>query len=77
MTKYMLSSGGAAPISATIGWAGGTPDQPGSRTLHLTRAEPNKIDFIAQGYLVEGVPPGYPPTLPNLIDKDTTRHRRR
>ena len=27
--KYMLSSGGTQPISATIGWAGGTPDPRG------------------------------------------------
>ena len=41
-------------------------------TLHLIRAEPNKIDFIAKGSLVEGVPPGNPPTLPNPIDQGTT-----
>ncbi len=70
--KYMLSSGGTAPIEATIGWAGGTPDPRGSTTLHLTRAEPNKIEFIAKDYLVLGVPPGNPPTLPNPIDKGTT-----
>ena len=70
--KYMLSSGGTGPIEATIGWAGGTPDERGSTTLHLTRAEPNKIDFIAKNYLVKGVPPGSPPTLPNPIDKGTT-----
>ena len=29
--KYMLSSGGTEPIKASIGWAGGTPDPPGSR----------------------------------------------
>ena len=70
--KYMLSSGGTAPIEATIGWAGGIPDPRESTTLHLTRAEPNKIDFIAKDYLVVGVPPGNPPTLPNPIDKGTT-----
>ena len=62
--KYMLSSGGTGPIEATIGWAGGTPDERGSTTLHLTRAEPNKIDFIAKNYLVKGVPPGSPPRYP-------------
>ncbi|HVI79029.1 MAG TPA: hypothetical protein VM715_12870, partial [Candidatus Acidoferrum sp.] len=31
--KYMLSSGGSAPIKTTIGWAGGTPDQRGSTIL--------------------------------------------
>jgi len=69
--KYMLSSGGAGPISATIGWAGGTPDQPGSTTLHLNLAEPNKIAFIAKGYLVVGRPPESPPT-PNPIQAGTT-----
>ena len=44
----------------------------GSTILHLTRAEPNKIDFIAKDYLVVGVPPGHPPTLPNPIQEGTT-----
>jgi uncharacterized coiled-coil protein SlyX len=79
--KYMLSSGGAAPISATIGWAGGTPDQPGSTTLHLNLAEPHKIAFIAKGYLVVGRPPCAAPTptpptpcvrLPDPIQDGTT-----
>ena len=52
--KYMLSSGGTEPIAATIGWAGGTPDQQGSTTLHLNLAEPHKIAFLAKGYLVIG-----------------------
>jgi hypothetical protein len=69
--KYMLSSGGIAPISATIGWAGGTPDQPGSTTLHLNLAEPHKIAFVAKGYLVVGRPPESP-KLPNPIQDGTT-----
>ena len=67
--KYMLSSGGTGPIEATIGWAGGTPDERGSTTLHLTCAEPNKIDFIAKGYLVKGVPPGNPPHATSIPSK--------
>jgi hypothetical protein len=55
--KYMLSSGGTKPISATIGWAGGTPDQPGSDILHLNLAESDKIAFLEEGYIVTGVPP--------------------
>ena len=69
--KYMLSSGGTKPISATIGWAGGTPDQKGSTTLHLNLAEPQKIAFLEEGYLVTGVPPETPPT-PNPIQAGTT-----
>ena len=59
--KYMLSSGGTEPISATIGWAGGTPDSAGSKILHLNLAEPDKIAFLQKGYLVEGRPPASPP----------------
>jgi len=55
--KYMLSSGGSAPIKTTIGWAGGTPDQRGSTILHLAVDELPKIAFLAQGYHVIGVPP--------------------
>jgi hypothetical protein len=69
--KYMLSSGGTKPISATIGWAGGTPDQPGSDILHLNLAESDKIAFLEEGYIVTGVPPINPPT-PNPIQVDTT-----
>jgi hypothetical protein len=69
--KYMLSSGGTGPISATIGWAGGTPDQPGSSILHLNLAEPDKIAFLHKGYNVVGVPPDKPP-LPNPIQDGTT-----
>jgi hypothetical protein len=69
--KYMLSSGGTKPTSATIGWAGGTPDPKGSRTLHLSRAEPDKIAFIESSYLVKGVPP-VTPKLPNPIQDGTT-----
>jgi hypothetical protein len=69
--KYMLSSGGTKPISATIGWAGGTPDRPPSTTLHLNLAEPQKIAFIEKDYLVTGVPPISPPT-PNHIQPGTT-----
>jgi hypothetical protein len=69
--KYMLSSGGTGPISATIGWAGGTPDLPGSTILHLNLAEPEKIAFLHNGYLVQGVPPASPPT-PNPIQDGTT-----
>lgn len=68
--KYMLSSGGTGPISATIGWAGGTPDTAGSTTLHVNLAEPEKIAFIEPGYHVTGVPPLDPPT-PNPIQADT------
>jgi hypothetical protein len=67
--KYMLSSGGTAPISATIGWAGGTPDQPRSTTLHLNLAEPHKIAFLQNGYLVQGRPV---PGLRNPIQDGTT-----
>jgi hypothetical protein len=73
--KYMLSSGGTEPISAAIGWAGGTPDQPGSTTLHLNLAEPDKIAFLKPGYLVTGIPPTPPPKtppLPNPIQDGTT-----
>jgi hypothetical protein len=71
--KYMLSSGGTKPIKATIGWAGGTPDQAGSTTLHLNLAanEVPKIAFLEAGYLVTGVPPKTPPT-PNPIENGTT-----
>jgi hypothetical protein len=70
--KYMLSSGGTKPISATIGWAGGTPDQSGSTILHVNKAaEPDKFAFIEKGYLVKGVPPDQPPT-PNPIQSGTT-----
>ncbi|MDD5200193.1 MAG: hypothetical protein PHC88_10380 [Terrimicrobiaceae bacterium] len=69
--KYMLSSGGTAPISATIGWAGGTPDNAGSTILHVNLAEPDKIAFLQKGYLVEGRPPIVPP-LPNPIQDGTT-----
>jgi hypothetical protein len=68
--KYMLSSGGTKPISATIGWAGGTPDTTGSFTLHLTKSEPDKLAFIEKGDLVTGVPPNSPPT-PNPIQSGT------
>jgi hypothetical protein len=67
--KYMLSSGGTAPIKATIGWAGGTPDQPGSTTLHLNPAERDKIDFLHKGDLVEGRPP---PDVTDPIQDGTT-----
>ena len=70
--KYMLSSGGAKPIKATIGWAGGDPDERGSTILHLNvAAEPDKFAFIAKDYLVIGVPPDQPPT-PNPIQDGTT-----
>jgi hypothetical protein len=70
--KYMLSSGGTKPIAATIGWAGGTPDQSGSTLLHLNKAaEADKFAFIEKGYLVTGVPPAQPPT-PNPIQPGTT-----
>ncbi len=71
--KYMLSSGGAGPIEATIGWAGGTPDKRGSEILHLNHvAEPHKFDFIAKDYLVIGVPPNPPPRILNPIQDGTT-----
>jgi len=79
--KYILSSGGSAPVSATIGWAGGTPDQPGSATLHLNRfdqKEAKKIAFLQRGYLVNGEPPCEMPDpapcvrLPNPIQVGTT-----
>jgi hypothetical protein len=69
--KYMLSSGGTQPIKAAIGWAGGTPDPPGSDVLHLNLAEPDKIAFLQVGYLVTGLPPDQPPT-PNPIQDGTT-----
>jgi hypothetical protein len=69
--KYMLSSGGTAPIMATIGWAGGTPDPKGSTILHLNLAERDKINFLEIGYLVQGRPPDKPP-LPNPIQEGTT-----
>jgi hypothetical protein len=67
--KYMLSSGGTQPISATIGWAGGTPDPKGSYVLHVNLAEPDKIAFLEEGYLVAGRPP---PNVPNPIQAGTT-----
>jgi hypothetical protein len=69
--KYMLSSGGTTPVSATIGWAGGKPDEPPSTILHLNLAEPDKIAFLQKGYLVQGVPPVTPPT-PDPIQDGTT-----
>jgi hypothetical protein len=72
--KYMLSSGGTQPIKAAIGWAGGTPDPPGSDILHLNILDPKereKIAFLEKGYLVKGLPPDQPPT-PNPIQAGTT-----
>lgn len=69
--KYMLSSGGTKPRSATIGWAGGTPDPAGSTILHVNLAERDKIAFLDKGYFVEGRPPINPP-LPNPIQHRTT-----
>jgi hypothetical protein len=69
--KYMLSSGGTGPISATIGWAGGTPDRAGSTILHLNLAEPAKIAFLRKDYRVHGRPPESPPR-PNPIQPSTT-----
>ncbi len=71
LNKYMLSSGGTDPVFVTIGWAGGTPDQSGSTTLHINLIESDKIAFIKPGYLVTGVPPDSPPT-PNPIKAGTT-----
>jgi hypothetical protein len=68
--KYMLSSGGTQPISATIGWAGGTPDPVGSTTLHLLN-EGEKNAFIEKKYIIEGRPgcvPGSTPDPPNHKD---------
>lgn len=73
--KYMLSSGGTEPRSATIGWAGGTPDPTGSTILHVNLAERDKIAFLDRGYLVEGRPPDPPPGQrrpPNPIERGTT-----
>ena len=67
--KYMLSSGGTEPISATIPFAGGTTDQPGSTTLHLNLDDPKKIDFLGPNYLVTGFPND---PDKNPIQKDTT-----
>jgi hypothetical protein len=67
--KYMLSSGGTQPISATIGWAGGTPDPIGSTFLHVNLAESDKIAFLQKDYLVQGRPP---PMVPNPIQDGTT-----
>ena len=72
--KFMLSSGGAKPKAATIGWAGGTPDQPGQNILHLNILDPKereKIAFLEEGYLVKGNPGGNPPR-PNPIQPGTT-----
>ncbi len=43
LNKYMLSSGGTAPISATIPWAGGKPDPTGSTILHLLVAGQSEL----------------------------------
>jgi hypothetical protein len=69
--KYMLSSGGTAPISTTIGWSGVITDPTGSTTLHLNLLEKDKIAFLHKGYLVQGRPPEKPP-LPNPIQDGTT-----
>ncbi|MBV8485224.1 MAG: hypothetical protein JO077_20455 [Verrucomicrobia bacterium] len=69
--KYMLSSGGTVPVSATIGWAGGKPDLPPSTTLHVL-LDTDKLAFIHKGYLVTGNPPGNPPTQANPIQPGTT-----
>ena len=63
--KYMLSSGGTQPISATIGWAGGTPDPAGSTTLHVNLHESEEIAFLQKNYVVTGRPPCLPNSTPN------------
>ncbi|HEY8901085.1 MAG TPA: hypothetical protein VIM61_11800 [Chthoniobacterales bacterium] len=67
--KYMLSSGGTLPISATLGWAGGTPDPVGSTTLHLL-ADNEIFAFLEIGYLVSD--PKADPPLPQCIQDGTT-----
>jgi hypothetical protein len=73
--KYMLSSGGTEPISATVGWAGGTPDPVGSTTLHLftgTAEAREKIAFLGENYVVTGRPPCSPGSTP-VPPKDCER----
>src|SRR6202008_199794 len=48
-----------------------TPDPKGSSILHLNLAEPDKIAFLHNGYLVQGRPPDSP-ALPNPIQDGTT-----
>ncbi len=69
--KFMLSSGGTKPISATVGWAGGTPDPAGSTLLHLLLSQTAEIAFIEPGYLVKGLPPENS-GVPNPIAPGTT-----
>ncbi len=57
LNKYMLSSGGTAPISATIPWAGGKPDPTGSTILHLLVAGQSELlAFVQKGDIVTGNP---------------------
>jgi hypothetical protein len=65
----MLPSGGTLPISATLGWAGGTPDPVGSTTLHLL-ADNEIFAFLEIGYLVSD--PKADPPLPQCIQDGTT-----
>lgn len=58
--KYMLTSGGAEPISTTIGWSGTKSAQVGDKILTLDfndKEAADKMAFIKKGYAVEGRPP--------------------
>ena len=66
-TKYMLSSGGTGPIGVTIGWSGGTPDKPGSSTVHLTKSD--DLKSVSPGAVVTANPA---PKVSNPIQPGTT-----
>ncbi len=58
--KYMLTSGGADPISTTIGWSGTKSAQVGDYVVTLDfndKESATKMAFIKKGYAVEGRPP--------------------
>jgi hypothetical protein len=69
--KYMLSSGGTAPIKVNIGNSS-IVNLAGKVTLNLNNLEPQaKMNFIKPGYIVTGFP-GRDKTGPNPIQVGTT-----
>jgi len=71
--KYMLSSGGTAPIQTAIGWSGTVNNQPGSTVVNLDSINTQaKFAFIQPGYSVEGLPPSGNNGIKNPIQAGTT-----
>jgi hypothetical protein len=71
--KYMLSSGGTAPIQTAIGWSGTVNNQPGSTVINLDSINTQaKFAFIQPGYAVEGLPPAGNKGIRNPIQPGTT-----